>query len=227
MTDIFTPNVLVLLAGGSYIIGFLIINQVILRLFIFVGSLSYIGYYATVADEPLWGAIITTIVISAANVIGFMGLWAKNAAWRVPPDHRDIYARFLPILPGDFRALVKMADRFTLDQDTDLTTEGASVDRLYYVVSGIPHVTKGQAIFQMRPGIFVGEVAYLKGAPSAATTRLKAGDEVLAWDFETLERMAKRKPALKLALDAVISKDLANKVSLAVAPKSAEMFAKQ
>ena len=49
---------------------------------------------------------------------------------------------------------------------------------------------------------------------------LTEGAEVLEWRFDTLRRQAARNTRFKLALEAMISSDLARKVSYAVAPQS-------
>ena len=70
----------------------------------------------------------------------------------------------------------------------------------------------------MEGPVFVGEVAYLLNANSVATTIVPMGTEIIRWDVATLEKAIRRKPRIKLALDTVISKDLATKVSFSVAP---------
>ncbi len=221
--DILTPGVLIVLAGGFYALGYLIINQMALRLMIFAGSMAYIAYYATVAETPLWGAIYTTLLITAANVIGMIGLLLRDAQFAVPRGFDDVYPDFQPLRPGDFRKLMRLSKRRVLDKETIVTREGARLDSIYYVISGMPVVTKMGTSFPMAERIFVGEVAYLTGKGSAATTTLPAGAEVLEWDVSKLNTAAARKPQIKLALDAVISRDLARKVALAVAPAAKQI----
>lgn len=221
--DIFTPPVLITLAGGLYTLGLLIINQMLLRLMIFAGSVAYLAYYWTAADTPLWGAIYTTTILMVANVIGMASLLLRNASFAIPRGFEDIYPNFKPLLPGDFRALMLLSERRTLEVDTVLSREAAPQDTLFFIIHGIPTVTKMGTSFPMAERIFVGEVAYLTGNGSAATTSVKAGTELLSWDLTKLRKAAERKPRLKLALDAVISKDLARKVALAVAPAAQQI----
>lgn len=221
--EILTPAVLVTLAGGCYALGLLIINQMLLRIMILAGSFAYLAYYWTAADTPLWGAIYTTAILMAANVIGMGSLLVRNAQFNVPRGFEDIYSNFAPLLPGDFRALMQLSERRTISVETTLSREGAAQDKLYFIISGIPTVTKMGATFPMAERIFVGEVAYLTEKGSAATTKVPAGSEVLSWDLRKLRKAAARTPRLKLALDAVISQDLARKVALAVAPAAQQI----
>ena len=214
------PDVLIYLAGGSFVLGYLIINQVILRTMVLIGTLIYILYYATVADQPLWGAIYTSVAMGLANLIGLGLLFVRRSKLAIPEAHRDIYPRFVQLSPGDFRSLMRHAHRFrTLDEEV-LTTQGQPVSHLSYIISGNAQVTKRDTFFELPPGVFVGEVAYLQGTPSAATTVLPEGSELLQWKVQDLARIGARNPRFKLAIEAAISRDMAAKVAQAVAPQA-------
>lgn len=218
LSDFVAPELVILVAGAVFTIGYLIINQVALRLMILLGTSLYIYYYFTAADTPLWEAIYISLVMGTANLIGLGNLLWQQSNLAVPRAHRDIYALFQGLPPGDFRNLVLQAERKVLGDTVQVTTEGATAHKLYYVISGNIQVVKRGERFTMPPNLFVGEVAYLSGQPSAATTRLPAGAEVLEWDVATLRARAAKNARFKLAIQAMISSDLAVKVAFAVAP---------
>lgn len=220
LADVLTPTFYIIAASTLFIVGYLIINQVFLRLVMMLGNIAYIGYYATAADTPLWGAIYGSILMVVANIIGLTALYMRNAAFSIPGKHADIYDLFAPARPGDFRALMRLGNRRILTEETILSREGLPIDHLYYIIKGTARVIKGKAAFPMPGPVFTGEVAYLLNRDSVATTIVPAGSEIIAWNTENLRRKMKRKPRIKLALDAIISRDLAIKVSYAVAPPS-------
>lgn len=220
MDGLLTPEVLILIAGGTFVLGYLTINQVILRLLLLIGTVFYIWYYAIVAAAPLWEAIYTSLVMGAANLIGLLSLLAQRSHLVVPSKHRDIYPLFSNLTPGDFRSLVKRAERFTTVEDFHLATEGEATQHLFYIINGSAQVEKLGAQFSLPRGTFVGEVAFLTGRQSAATTVLAAGSEVLQWGYDDLRRRSTRSSRFKLALEAMIASDLAAKVSFAVAPSN-------
>ena len=217
LTQVFSPEVLVILAGGSFVIGYLIINQVILRLLLLFGSVIYIAYYATAADEPLWGAIWLSILMIAANLVGLGGLFARQAHWSVPSEHRDIARHFSHLPPGDIRTILKQAKREVLRAPRVITREGTRPKTVNFVLTGHMEVEKQGQHFFLPPGLFAGEVAYLLNQPSAATTTLPIGSEVLTWQVAEIEKRARRSPRFRLAMEAAMSKDLATKVAGAVA----------
>lgn len=221
MFEITLPDVLVFAAGISFVLAFLIINQVVLRIILLIGTLLYIWYYAVAADAPLWMAIWVSVANLIANMIGLTVLLGAKSRAALPSSFADIYDRcpvFQDLPPGDFRALMKMARRYTADTDMTLTREHQRGEKLFYVVDGVARVEKLGNHFDMPGQFFVGEVAYLLNINSAATTVISAGTEVIEWDFTKLRAGSRKKVRFKLALESLISRDLAYKVSLAVSP---------
>ena len=218
LAQYFTPTVLIALAGGVQMFGYLLINQVYLRLTMICSTTFYILYYFNAAETPLWSAIGISAMTIVTILIGLAALYARNASWSIPEDHRDIYPLFDELQPGDFRKIMRLAKRVTLDEARVVTHEGQAPDNLYFVISGTFSVQKGKARFDVPGPTFIGEVAYLLGTSSAATTTLLAGTEVLIWSRAALHRQDRSAPRRKLALEAIISRDLATKVSLAVSP---------
>lgn len=213
-----SPSFLVASAGGVQIIGYLLINQTYLRLTMLCSTSLYIVYYFNAAETPLWWAIAISSMTLVAILIGLAALYARNASWSLPEEHKDIYPLFDELQPGDFSTVMRLAKRITIDKERIVTREGEEIDALYYVTAGHFLVRKGNAEFDVPGPTFIGEVAYLTGKPSAATTTLPAGTEVLEWPRDALRRQSRKNPRLKLALEALISRDLAVKVSLAVSP---------
>lgn len=211
------PEFLVYAAGACYILGLLIIHQLTLRVLVLVGTGLYLLYYATAADEPLWAAMYITILIGIANVIGLFSLLAGRSKLAIPGAHADIYSHFPSLPPGDFRRLMKHATRYVLQEDAVLTHENAHADQLFFVISGKIQIEKRGEEFDRTAGIFIGEVAYLTGSVASATVRLAAGSEVLAWESRELRAKAARSASFELALGAVLSHDMARKISDSVA----------
>lgn len=212
------PDYLVAAAGVIYMLAFLIINQVVLRCMLLIGSAFYIAYYSVVANEPLWAAIFTNLGISLANLFGLLLLLFRNSRFSIPRAHSDIYPAFRLLPPGDFRTLMRLGERKKLEADTTLTREGKTVETLYFVLDGEVAAEKRGETFSLPLQIFIGEVGYLTGNGASATTRLAEGGEVVAWDVRKLRREARRNTRFNLALDALISQDLATKVAQAGAP---------
>jgi CRP-like cAMP-binding protein len=77
-------------------------------------------------------------------------------------------------------------------------------------------ITKGANSFEIAEDTFIGEIGYLTGNPASAKAELSRDCVVLEWDVSRLRKRARRDPRFKLALEALISLDLAEKVSRSV-----------
>ena len=218
MEMVWQPETLGWIAGLIFVTGYLIINQVILRILIIIGTVFYIAYYATAAEDPLWVAIYMSTAQGFATAIGLGLLFLRRSRLAIPRAYSDIYPRFPHLPPGDFRALMRHANRYVATRDEPLGIAGQPVEKLAYIVQGSADVEKHDEHFAVPGGIFIGEVAFLLDQPAAATTVLKSGSEVIIWNKADLQNASARNPRFQLALEAAISRDMAAKVALAVAP---------
>jgi len=218
----FGAQSLVYVAGAFYVMGLITINQVILRLLVLTGTCIYLLYYFNIADEPLWSAIYISCLIGLANLFGLLSLLARRSRFAIPKAHADIYPLMSLLPPGDFRTLMKLANRHHIKDRKQVTYEGKPGHTLYFVISGVPEVEKGDAKFTMAPHKFIGEIAFLIDGISSASVWLPEGTEVLEWKFSDLRQYGEKSPRFKLALDAAISIDLAHKVAAGIALPTAE-----
>lgn len=209
---------LVLAAGGMFCLGYLIINQVVLRIMVLIGTSLYIIYYAIAAETPLWSAIWVSVAMVVTNLIGLFSLWLRASPLSIPRRYRDVYEHFKILPPGDFRKLMRAASRRTRPAKHELTQVGNPVDTLTYVIDGGVDVMKSGQTFALPNGIFVGEVAYLTGNTASATVVLTKDSDVLEWNIADLRRQARRDVQFRLAMDAMISLDLAGKVARGGSP---------
>ncbi|MDA5094581.1 cyclic nucleotide-binding domain-containing protein [Aliiroseovarius sp. KMU-50] len=215
-------DVLVLMAAGLFVLGYLVINQIGLRLMLLLGTVLYIWYYAIVEDTPLWSAVWASTATGIANLIGLLSLFYRRSRWAIPKKFRDIYSQFDALPPGDFRKLMGASKRLIRKAGHQLTEEGSQVHTIYYVINGSVEVEKFGSRFSIPDGIFIGEVAYLTGNRASASTYLSRDSEVLEWDVAELKQRASRDPRFRLALDAMISLDLAGKVARAGSERQIE-----
>ena len=61
-------STLIHLGALLYILGFLVRDELLLRLLVLGGSGLYILYYFLFPATPLWDAIITSLILGVANI---------------------------------------------------------------------------------------------------------------------------------------------------------------
>lgn len=211
-------DLLVLAAAGMFVLGYLILDQILLRIMLLIGTALYIWYYAIVDSSPLWPAIWASLATGSANLIGLIKLIYRRSAWAIPRQYRDLYENFKALPPGDFARLVTAAKHVTRPAGYPMTRANEPIETLYYVINGQVEIEKDGARFAISNGVFVGEVGYLTRKPASASTVVAKNAELLEWDVKTLRKRVKRDPRFGLAMDTMISLDLAEKVAKAGAP---------
>jgi Cyclic nucleotide-binding domain len=204
---------LIHIGAVCYLVCFLFRDQLWLRIFAVLGDAVYTAFYFTVADVPLWSAIVYSSLNMLIN-LAMIGL-ILNDRRMLPLDDHDLtlYQSFTGMSPGDFRRLRKIGTWQMPDLDETITQEGQPLKRLYYIVEGDIEIRKGDRVFPVNSGLFIGEIAYLKNVPASATVIAKAGARYMSWTHEDLKLILSRHETLKQSLSNLLSADLAMKVA--------------
>lgn len=203
---------LVHLAALTQVIGYLIRDQLFLRILLLIGTVLYIAYYRLYPDAPLWDAIFWGCMLGLANLASIVFIIRDRTGFRMTEQQARLYTSFNRIGPGEFRRLMKIARFEQALGETVLTMEGEVPDRLYYVMSGDIEIEKAGRRFGDQPGTFIGELSFLTHTPASATVRLAGGSVYVSWDRETLARALRRKPGMKQGLDTLMTQDVAAKL---------------
>jgi Cyclic nucleotide-binding domain len=206
------PN-LIHIGALFYLVCFLFRDQLWLRIFAVLGDLVYTGFYFTAADVPLWSAIVYSMLNMTINMV-MIALIVQDRRM-LPLDDNDLrlYQSFNGMSPGDFRRLRKIGKWQTAEGDQILAMEGQSLSELFYVVDGALHMTKGKRQIKVEPGLFIGEIAYLKNTPASATVVAKSGTSYIRWQHRDLKDISVRHDSLNQSLSNLLSADLAMKVA--------------
>lgn len=206
-------GLLVYIAFVFDLAGFVARDELWLRLLMLAASAFYLVYYYGVAGAPLWDAIATNAALAAVNLAVICVVVLERTTFSMSRETEALYRLFPMLNPGQFRRLLRNADRLSVNETRVLTREGAPLDQLYFVVEGTVEVAKGDTITQIEPGSFIGEIAWLTDAPASATVSVGQGTQLLRWTHEDLARLTRRSPALQVALVAHLNVDLARKVA--------------
>ncbi|MEP2735588.1 MAG: cyclic nucleotide-binding domain-containing protein [Erythrobacter sp.] len=222
MTE-FDPRWLIHAGGFFYILAFVIREELLMRILVLTGSGLYILYYFLYPDVPLWDAIMTSTVMIFANLYVVSQVILERTTLRMSDDEKRLFDAFETLNPGQFRHLLKEARWHTAfdPEGTALTREGEPAPALYYIFEGAISVQKGTQQFRLPEGNFVGEIAYILGTETTATTIAPEGVRYVRWDAEALSRLSMKKPALGNALNALLTRDLAQKLTTSYQPSDA------
>ena len=137
--------ILVHLAALTQVVGYLIRDQLALRVLLLTGTILYIAYYRLYPETPLWDAIFWGAMLGLANLISIVLIMRDRMGWRMSEHEARLYTSFNKIGPGEFRRLMKLARFEQASNEKVLTYEGEVPERLYFVVSGqiLDHIRRG------------------------------------------------------------------------------------
>jgi len=214
--DLFDAAVLLHAGAVVYVIAFLFRDEALIRGFSVLGTLLYMGYYFWYPPEPLWDAIVTSTIFLGANVVVIFMILLERTTFHLNDDEKRLYEGFDTLTPGEFRKLLKHAEWHASNEQDTLTTEGEKPERLFYVLDGDVLIEKDGTTFAVSDGRFIGEIGYVLDEPATANVRAPEGTRYVSWKVSDLTRLSYKKPAIGVALTALLGEDLARKLASSV-----------
>lgn len=206
---------IVILAAMLQTVAYLFTNQITLRIFLLAGNGFYLLYYFVAADDPLWSAILGTSAIGVASIYGLLRALAHRSVRMIRADHLPIFKQIGDIEPGAFRKLMKSAQIITFDQPTLMTEIGQMPASVFFTLDGDVDVTKNCRRFSSPPFSWIGEISIIGGFAASATVHSKAGTTAVVWDRKRLMNKMQREEKFRIAVEALFSKDMAQKLAQA------------
>lgn len=220
----FDPNWLIHIGAALMLLAYCIRDELKLRVLIVVASVIYNFYYYVAPREPLWDAILTGFLFIGVNVYVLGQVMLERTTLRLSENEKRLYEAFETLTPGQFRRVLKLVEwqRVPAGQAVELTHEGTRPANLHFIFDGAIEVNKGESLFRLPAGNFVGEVAFVLEEPATATTTAPEGTQYVAWDAARLKELGERHPPLGNALTSLLTRDLASKLSESYRPGNAE-----
>ena len=215
ITDtLFSAGLLVQCAVLFYLVGFLIRDELWLRVLVLIGTGFYIGYYFIAAQSPLWDAIWTSVAIGAVNVVIIGQILRERSTVGMGDRTLALYGWFPTLTPGQFRTLLRQTEIVTAETETVLCTRDRSDHDLFLISAGTVMLERAGKRVELPEGNFVGEISFLLGRPATATVTAAPGTTYLRWDREKLRTLLAKYPALSNAVTALFNRDIARKLAL-------------
>lgn len=219
----FDPEWLIYPGAALLLIGYAIRDELRLRLLIVSATIIYIIYYFVIPEGPLWEAIVTSALMLGVNFWVLGQIILERTTLRMTDDEKLLFEAFDTLTPGQFRRIAAIANWQKADDPsgTVLTQENEPSDALFYVFEGVISVEKRERQFRLPEGNFVGEVAFVLNRRTTATTVAPQGVRYVEWDCEELRRLGRKHESLRISLNALLTRDLAKKLSSSYQPDDA------
>jgi hypothetical protein len=202
------------LANVLYVVSYLVTDIMWLRALAVAGGLSSLTWTLT-AQTPSLTFIGWTLVYNTINIVQIARLWRERRPVRLGAAEQVLYtAAFRTLTPREFQRLLAAGRWEDAPAKTILIEEGTSPGRLLVLASGRAVVkAHGREVATLESGQFAGEMSYLTGARTTAAVESAEAVRFVSWTTSDLEHFLGGHPEARAALQLVIGRDLAIKLS--------------
>lgn len=208
-----SPASFVHIATLCYVLGLLTRNELVLRVFILTGTGFYILYYYHIADQPLWEAIFTSILIGSANLPVIWRIFRERSTLGMSGEMLSLYGSFPNFNPGQFRTVMKTATIVKDCDETMLLERDVAPSKLFLSITEGFVVMRGTQHAEIAPRNFLGEISFLLAGPATADVVARKGSSYVVWEAEKLHRLMAQQPAMANAITVLLNKDIARKLA--------------
>lgn len=203
--------VFILLGLVLKVSGFLVRDELLLRVLVALGTLFDILFYY-VQSPTIWGSVLTNTIMVSVNLSLITIIFLERSTWFMSAKEKRAFENFKTLSPGQFRRVIRKARWRVAPHETVLLHEGVRSERLYFLESETFRVHKQGTEYEARGPAFAGEIMLLQGGVASASVSVPAGTVYAEWHKADLERLMKKSRNLENAMIARFGHDLADKV---------------
>jgi hypothetical protein len=184
-----------------------------LRWFAVAAAITNIPYFLLQRDV-LWPPILWAAVFTGINLVQIARLYLARRPVVLSEDEQTLYdMAFRSIRPREFMSLLMTGAWRDFAAGDTLLAEGAPVASICIPIRGNVSVSRGgRVVATVPPGKIIGTALALSGDPSPITAQLAERGRGMCWPLHDLRAFLDRRPDLRIALQSLVSRDLAAKV---------------
>lgn len=194
--------------------SFLLRDILLLRLVAIVASACNVTFAYGGLPTTNWIVIAWQVVFVAINVTWILQLIRERRGVRFSDEEKELYQTvFRAFAPFEFMKLMRLARWSRVAAGAALAKAGETLPDLMLVYNGTVEVALPDGRRRrLKDGAFIGELSFVRGGAASATVEAVEPTRYLAWSKPALQDLLRRNPAMKAAMQTVISEDLTRKL---------------
>jgi hypothetical protein len=191
-----------------------------LRWFAVAAAFANIPYYLF-QGTVLWPPILWGLVFAAINLYQIARIYMERRPVVLSPDERKLYAlSFSSLRPREFLSLALAGQWKDGVAGEELLTEGQEAMQICIPIEGQLVVRRqGEQVGTLGPGHLVGTGLVLSGIPSPIDATFTGRARYMSWPIGSLRSFLDKRPDLRIALQGLVSRDLARKLEQSLAAR--------
>jgi hypothetical protein len=212
--------------NASYAIlaaSYVVTNIYWLRLLAIVALTTEAIYFYVVGDQRLWVGILWAGVFNGINIVQLIVLTHARIKVRMSEEERTLHASAFGRLDEvDFSRILAVGDFEDISGGMKLTRQDHRVENVRLLLRGRAHVLVDDNIIAcLRPGDFVGEMAFIGRCNASATVVTDGRCRSFRIGVDDLRGLTRKHEKIEAVMNAQFSIDLARKLRTRPLPASA------
>lgn len=209
-----TPDAVLINAANLLVLcSFLARDILYLRVLSIGAGLCFIGFYLAI-DPVVWEGIAWNLVFMGINAVQIARLLRERRPVQLTADEARLQGLLGEGLSArDIQRLSQAGTWQDLAPGAELLVQEELSEGLWVVLTGRLGVfLDGREVAELRPGMLVGEMGWISRQPASAGVRATVPSRCLRWEQAALEAALAESPSLEQAMQAIVGRDLAQKV---------------
>jgi CRP-like cAMP-binding protein len=184
-----------------------------LRWFAVAAAFIVMPYYLY-QSQILWPPIVWGSVFAVINLYQISRIYAERRPVVLSAEEQKLYdLAFTSLRPREFMSLTLVGEWRTAEPGQCVVKQGAHVTSLCIAIAGNVQVCQGdRAIGIIPPGHILGTTFALIGQPSPIDVKFVEDGRYMLWPLDNLLKFMEQRPDLRVALQGLASRDLAQKI---------------
>jgi hypothetical protein len=190
-----------------------------LRLFAVASALAVIPYYL-LQQHILWPPVLWSLVFTAINLYQIVLIYLERRPVLLSMDEQKLYDfGFHSLRPRDFVSLLLIGEWKDAIPGTQLLAEGERASSVCISIAGEVEIRQqGRIIGLMAPGRLIGTALALTDNLSSVSASFCEPGRYIQWPLSNLLVFLNKKPEIRTTVQALVNRDLAEKVEVALRP---------
>jgi CRP-like cAMP-binding protein len=188
-----------------------------LRWFAVAAALTNIPYFL-LQGTVLWPPVLWALVFTAINLYQITRIYLERRPVVLSQDEQKLYdLGFQSLRPREFVSLSLVGEWKNAEPGETVVIEGEPVSSLSIPITGTAEVQRsGERIGELTPGHIIGTALALTGDPSPVRVTFTEPARYMRWSLSSLRRFVDMRPNLRVALQGLVNRDLAEKLNMTI-----------
>lgn len=203
------------LASILTMVAYLLRDMLWLRFLTILSCFAGIAFNYFVPATPLWTVIGWNTLFAIINVVQIAIIIKERTGIHFTEEEKELYETlFKNFAPFEFMKLMRIAKWNQVAPGQVVATEGQILEHVMMIYNGRLAVeAKERQVAELQDGNFIGEVSFISGGAATATVRALEPTRYVSWSKTEIDKLLKRNPSMRSALQTVLNTDLSKKLA--------------